>query len=90
MFLDLSAARGGTGYGPLPVTFPEIEAWTRLYGSLEPWEINLIRELDRVWMTDAKARIDKAAAGDSGPPAPESLPEFTLEALMAMAGGRPK
>ena len=93
-FLELSTTRGGTGYGPLPITFAEIEAWSRLRGALEPWEIDLICKLDRVWMADASRRIEAARDGASGkpgaPPAPENLPEFTLEALMAMAGGRPK
>jgi hypothetical protein len=93
VFLDLSAARGGTGYGPLPVTFPEIEAWARLHGGLDAWEIRLIRDLDAVWMADAHARAERAHEEAMGqrrgaPPAPEKLPEFTLEALMAMAGAK--
>lgn len=94
-FLEMSIARGGTGYGALPISFLEIEAWSRLRGALEPWEVDLIRKLDRVWMDDASRRIEAARDAANGkpgaaPPAPENLPEFTLEALMAMAGGRPK
>lgn len=91
-FLSLSAARGGTGYGPLPIPFSEIDAWSRLHGGAEAWEIRLIRELDRVWIADAADRIEKSRAAASGKPGaqvqPENLPEFTIEALMAMAGAR--
>ena len=97
MFRDLSATRGGTGYGPLPISFAEIEAWSRLGGTLEPWEIDLIRELDRVWMADAARQIKQH--GEERPPSagqaedpfrPETLPKFDRSMLREMAGGRPK
>lgn len=82
-----------SGAGPLPIPFSEIDAWARLHGGLDAWEIRLIRDLDAVWMADARARAEQAheeAMGQrrGGPPAPEKLPEFTVEALMALAGAK--
>ena len=49
-FLELHNARGSSGFGPLPISYTEIEAWTRLCNvPLEPWEVRAIR------LTDAQA-----------------------------------
>jgi hypothetical protein len=47
VFCRLSARRGGTGFSISPISWAEIEAFTRLTGvSLAPWEVRLIEELD--------------------------------------------
>lgn len=94
-FWELSAARGGTGYGPLPIRHSEIEAWARIVGSMDVWESRLIREMDQVWMEYAGREIERrqTAAVNAGrrnpaedPFDPTSLPKFDRMALREMAG----
>ena len=50
-FWELSSGRGSNGFGPLPLAFSEIEAWTRLRGvSLRPREVGIIKRLDRAFL----------------------------------------
>ena len=49
-FLELHRARGG-GFGPAPIGFTEIAAWSRLRGLvLTPWEVEVLRDLDSTWL----------------------------------------
>lgn len=49
-FLELHAARGSSGFGPLPIGYGEIAAWAALTGRAPlPWEIELLTALDRIW-----------------------------------------
>ncbi|BDU76304.1 phage tail assembly chaperone [Mesoterricola sediminis] len=51
-FQDLSEARGGTGFGALPIQWGDIQAWSQLTGTtIRPWEVRLIRSLDRLWLS---------------------------------------
>ena len=44
---ELAGARGSGGFGPLPIAFAEIYAWSRLMGiDISPWEVVLIRKID--------------------------------------------
>lgn len=55
-FTDLCRTRTSNGYGPNPIGYAEIEAYTRLYGwPLEPRHVDMIMALDRVWMAQARA-----------------------------------
>jgi hypothetical protein len=46
-FCELSSARSSNGYGLNPITFPEIDAWTRLMGVRPtPWETSVLRRMD--------------------------------------------
>jgi hypothetical protein len=51
-------------WGRSPITFQEIEAWTRLFNyDLKPWEIRAVRAIDVAhWQYVAERRKDK----DSG------------------------
>jgi hypothetical protein len=50
IFLDLNAARS-TGFGPSPITYSEIEAWSRAKREpVRPWELDIIRTLDRAFL----------------------------------------
>lgn len=56
---QLSATRGG-GFGPAPITYQEIRAWSKLMQTRpQPWEIDLIMMLDRIWF-EMWADRDKA------------------------------
>jgi hypothetical protein len=53
-FQELESARTGTGFGPNPITFAEIKAWSELTGrSPRPHEIRVLKSLDllrlKVW-----------------------------------------
>jgi len=51
-FLELSAGRGSNGFGPNPISWPDLLAWTALTGTLtRPVEIDAIMALDRVWLS---------------------------------------
>jgi hypothetical protein len=57
LFLDLSATRTGTGFGPNPITYEAMLAWCALYGErLTPLEIGVVRKLDSVWLKVQHAR----------------------------------
>lgn len=46
-FCELSAARGGNGFGLSPISFTEIDAWARVTGERPtPWEVGLLRRID--------------------------------------------
>lgn len=50
-FAQLSAGRGGGGFGAGSITFSEIEAFVRLTGhTLDPWEVDAIRRLDDLYL----------------------------------------
>lgn len=47
-FIELDAARGGTGFGPSPIGYQDILAWARLTGRRPlPWEVGVLMALDR-------------------------------------------
>jgi hypothetical protein len=44
-------ARGGNGFGIVPVSFLEMAAWSQLVDEkLEPWEVRAIRSIDRAYV----------------------------------------
>jgi len=46
-FCRLHARRGGNGFSVSPISWGEIEVFTRLSGTrLAPWEVRMIEELD--------------------------------------------
>lgn len=56
-FWELHAARGSNGYGPNPISYQELEAWSRLTGRVPSlWAIEQIRTLDRLYLS-AYARM---------------------------------
>lgn len=53
-FADLHSARGSSGFGPSPLAFSDIEAWSRLSGNhLDPWELRAILGIDAQYMASA-------------------------------------
>lgn len=53
-FAQLSAARTGNGFGPNPIPYSEIDAYSRLTGqAFLPWEVDAIRALDDAYVTAA-------------------------------------
>lgn len=59
-FRDLSASRANSGFGPLRITFTEIDAFQRVTGlRLKPWEVEAIRRADRAFINDWQSRQKK-------------------------------
>lgn len=51
-FLEFHLVRGSNGFGPLPINFSEILAWSKLFKvKLDAWEINTLIQLDRAYLT---------------------------------------
>jgi len=62
-FLRLHTRRGNNGFGVLPLSWSEIDAFCRLSGvRLAPWEVEIVEALDDAYMAeqvkDAKARAE--------------------------------
>jgi len=56
-FLELSSARGSSGFGINPIGYPDIEAWSRLTGARpSPYEVECLLALDRAFL---QARAEK-------------------------------
>jgi len=52
-FLELSAARGSNGFGPNPLSFHDIEAWSRLTNTvIRPNELRALIALDHAYLID--------------------------------------
>lgn len=64
-FLELSQARGSTGFGPAPLTYQDIAAWARLTGAdPSPWEIGVLKRLDVLWLASS---VPKGTPGKGKP-----------------------
>jgi len=53
-FCELSGGRGYTEHGPMQLTYSEIQAWSQLTKT-DPtaWEVNALKQVDRVFLTEA-------------------------------------
>jgi hypothetical protein len=59
-FQELSFARGGNGFGPNPIRYVDIAAWSELTGSaIRPGEVRAILRLDQVYLTELAKRTPK-------------------------------
>ncbi len=72
-FLELSAGRGSNGFGPNPISYLDLLAWSMLMGTItRPAEIEAVMALDRVWLaaqaTNAGTLRDSDCAGSNGAP----------------------
>lgn len=57
IFKELHASRGNNGFGPMRLTFAELDAFQRVTGMrLKPWEIDALRRADRVFINDWQSR----------------------------------
>ena len=51
-FLELHRSRSGSGFGPNPIGFVEIDAWQRVTGrNLSGWEVDVMFALDGAFLT---------------------------------------
>lgn len=60
-FWELSAGRSNNGFGPLPLTWPDMAAWAEAGGiDLQPWQTAVFRAMDAAWLQEAaKQQKDK-------------------------------
>lgn len=55
LFIDLSNTRSQGYSGPLPITYSEIEAWSRITETpITSWEVSVIKRLDNVYIRALK------------------------------------
>lgn len=71
---ELHAGRGSNGFGPNPISWPDLQAWSALTGSVvTPFEARVIMQIDRVWLDiQAKAPPPPKPAGTTPPKSPRS------------------
>ncbi len=52
-FLDLNAARGSNGFGPNPISYPDLAAWVAMTGIIVmPSEVAALMALDREYLAE--------------------------------------
>jgi len=57
MFLDLNAARTSSGFGANPLSYREMESFSRLTGHpLAPWQVDLITAMDHAILAAMNAK----------------------------------
>lgn len=68
IFIALNATRGSGGFGPLPISNLEIEAYARLNReTLRPWEREILRAMDVAYMQAVMNRGEpEQNGGDNG------------------------
>lgn len=61
IFGELHACRGSNGFGPMRISYGDLDAYQRVTGtSLARWELEAIRLADRAYLTDWNERQPKA------------------------------
>ena len=59
-FWELADGRGGNGFGPLPLSWQDMDAWARISGiELQPWQARILRAMDAAWLEAADAARSK-------------------------------
>ncbi|WP_456236465.1 phage tail assembly chaperone [Devosia aurantiaca] len=60
-YWDIRSRRGSNGFGVVPITWSDIDAFARLTGLyLVPWEVKIITALDDLWLaTVGKSEANK-------------------------------
>lgn len=58
-FVRMRRRNAGNGYGPTPITWADIDAYSRLSGlRLQPWEIEIIELLDDRFLVSRQPQED--------------------------------
>lgn len=82
-FLELSAGRGSNGFGPSPISYLDLLAWSLLTGTItRPAEIEAIIAVDRVWL--AAQAMNTGTPMDGG----RGRPVGTTKSTVSSAAGR--
>lgn len=56
-FVALSRTRTGSGVGPNPISYSEIEAWCRLFRMpLQPHHVEILVAMDQAWLRRGKVK----------------------------------
>lgn len=77
-FIEISAARGFYQFGPAPISFAEIEGWSRLTGTpLAPHHVEIIRAMDEAFVE----HFQNAARGEKTPEGVETIQRGSGQAL---------
>lgn len=63
-WVELARGRRSGGFGPEPLGWSDIEAWSRLTGSLpRPHEVRVLLDLDREWLRAEGKRLQAQSKG---------------------------
>lgn len=74
-FMELDRQRAGNGYGPLPLGFKEIAAWSRLRRvELDQWELSALLTMDSARM-ESLSHATGDASSLAGPMTPQVFDE---------------
>lgn len=66
-FWALDAGRSANGFGPNPLAWSDIEAWSRLTETaLDGWEIDALRRMDSIRLTKAAVKQPELPKFDRG------------------------
>jgi hypothetical protein len=69
-YWEIRSRRGGNGFGVVPITWGDIDAFARLTGArLAPWEVKVITALDDLWLRSVSPSTSKDEANSSVPEA---------------------
>lgn len=63
-FWELNASRKGSGFGPLPIGYDDVEAWQRITGAKPSyWELRTLKAMDSAYRkcVDDQIKIDSEA-----------------------------
>lgn len=65
---QVRSRKGGNGWGPVPIEWPDLYAWSRLMRlDPTPWELEVIGAIDDAWLADRAEEADKRSS-TSRPP----------------------
>jgi hypothetical protein len=66
VFLELSAHRSSTGFGPAAISWADLDCWQRVTGAeLSAFEREWVFELDRLFLQDLASEAAKRRKGKS-------------------------
>ena len=85
-FLELSLARP-VGYGPTPISFSEIEAYSRLMCvEITPWEVEQLRLIDRLAIKEAGKKRPHTKTAPDGRAFKEAGSLDDMKSISAFSG----
>jgi len=62
-FLEVNTARQSSGFGPLPISYTELQAWCSLMDEkLSPWEVSMFRLLDNIYLDEANKKSQEGSS----------------------------
>ncbi len=84
IFLDLNATRGSNGWGPNPISYSEIEAWSRLHREpVRQHELDILRAMDAAYLEYATQHASKGQQTPFQPSSSRPMSPALFDAVFA-------